>query len=347
MAQSRKPFLPEDLRRNGRPGEVLARMAMAEAQSQQQRVPIENFTHGDEPVRLLQRAASAPAALATDSWAGYMAREGLVDVITSGPAAISEILKLSVPIPFDGNAKVRVPGIGATADDVAGFLGEGDAFPVGSLNVTDGCTLTPTKLGRIIAFSNEVFRYSNAVDVFRRRLSRAWPLALDKEIFSSTAASSARPAGLQAGLSPIPAASAGADAWKTDLRALMDALVAAGGGNQAAFVCAPGQALTLKASAGAKFDYPIFASRALAARTVVALDVGSFVFAIDPVPQFLLTDAAVMHTDTAAGQLVTGGVVSSPLRSLWQTDGFALKAIIRCSFGMVAPHVAVVTNTNW
>jgi hypothetical protein len=344
--QSRKPFLPEDLHKGGRPGDVIARMAIAEAQSQRQRLPIENFTRNDEPLKLLERAASAPAALGTNSWAGYAAREGLVDVITSGPAAISDILKLSVPIPFDGNAKVRVPGISATADDLGSFLAEGDVFPVGTLSVTDGCTLTPTKLGRIIPFTNEVFTYSNAVDIFRNRLSRAWSLALDKEIFSNTAASSARPAGLQAGLSPISAAAAGADAWKTDLRALMDALVTAGAGNRVAYVCAPGQALTLKANASAKFDYPIFASRALTARTVVALDVGSFVFAIDPVPKFQLGNDA-LHMDTAAGPLVTGGVASSPIRSLWQTDSSALKAIILCSFGMVAPHVAVVTNTNW
>jgi hypothetical protein len=89
----------------------------------------------------------------------------------------------------------------------------------------------------------------------------------------------------------------------------------------------------------------------LATGSVVAIEVGSFVSAFDPVPQFEVSKAAALHMEDTSPQPLaqgTGPTVASPIRSLWQTDSSALKMILPCSWGMRANgHVQVVNSVNW
>jgi hypothetical protein len=126
------------------------------------------------------------------------------------------------------------------------------------------------------------------------------------------------------GVVGLTATTAGADARTTDLRLLVAALQTNNAGARPAFICAPGQAVVMADKCGPKFNYPVFASNALAAGTIVCVDVSGLVFAYDTTaagaPEFEISNQSALHEeDTTPLALNTGGVTASPIRSLWQT----------------------------
>jgi hypothetical protein len=175
-------------------------------------------------------------------------------------------------------------------------------------------------------------------------------LRFDTELFSTTAASSSRPAGLLEGVTPLPAASAGSEALSADIGALVGGLSSAGGGTDVVFIAAPKQAATLKLRAGAQFNYQVLASVGLSAGSIVAVEAGGVVFGFDPVAQFEPSSNSALHMeDTSPAALVTGaGTVAAPIRSLFQTDSTALRMILHVSWGVrAAGLVQVINNVNW
>jgi hypothetical protein len=174
-----------------------------------------------------------------------------------------------------------------------------------------------------------------------------------RRIFSSTAASATRPAGILNGLSTLTATSGGgANAFANDIENLVGALTT-GGGRNVVFVTTPALAAGLKAWAGPKFDYPILSSAAVAADTLIAVDVDSFVSAFDPVPDFNVSqlNAVIHHEDAAPLAIGTAGspnTTAAPVRSLYQTDSMGLRMILRLSYGFrAAGSVAFVGPVTW
>jgi hypothetical protein len=141
----------------------------------------------------------------------------------------------------------------------------------------------------------------------------------------------------------------GVNAVNKDIAALVNALNAAGGGANIVFVPSPAQAVSLKAYVGPKFDFPILASAALANGTVLAIDAGSFVSGISPIPEFGVSNAAVVHeVDVSPQQIGESGTASFPARSGFQTRTLALRMITRISWLMRAVgHVQRVTAVTW
>ena len=127
-----------------------------------------------------------------------------------------------------------------------------------------------------------------------------------------------------------------------DIKALVAALVAAGGGRNAVIVASAVQAATLSLMSGPHFTIPILTSSGVAAGTVVMVEASSLVSGFDAVPTFEVSQVALLHTeDTSPADWGT------PMKSMWQTDSFALKMLLRCAWGMRAPHVAVVNGATW
>jgi hypothetical protein len=242
-----------------------------------------------------------------------------------------------------------VPGRIVDPADAGNFVGESQPIPVRTLPLST-LSLSPFKLATIATFSNELARFSGVQRIITQILTEAFALRLDTELLSSTTLSSTRPAGLQNGLSPIAAATAGSEAMMTDIGALVGAL-ATGGGGDPIFICSPKQAATLRAKVGPQFSYPILASKALAAGNVVAVEASGLVFGFSPVPEFDVTSHAALHMEDATpAPLVTGTgpTVATPVRSLWQTDCTAIRAILRLTWGLRGSGlVQTVTGTNW
>jgi hypothetical protein len=351
----RKPLVPEDLQhRNGRARDALFRAATASFLGKvRKRHPLD-VIGDDRPVELLLRSPTSPAMVGGSGWADKLAATAVADVFT-GLAPISaaaDLIGRGLRVNFDSYASIVVPGRVVVSTDAGGFIGEGAPIPVRAPALSS-LTLTPFKLAVICVLSNEVANFSvpNAQRVIEQNLTEAAALRLDAEMFSSTASSSLRPAGLMNGLSTVGAATAGSEAMSLDIGKLLNALAAAGGGRNPVFICSSAQAGALKFKAGTHFDYPVLASPALAAGTVVAIEAESFVSGFSAVPEIDTTSAAVLHMeDSTPVQLVSGAgpSVASPLRSLFQTDSTAIRMVLRCSWGLRASgHAQLLTGATW
>jgi hypothetical protein len=351
----RRPLVPEDIDR-GRPRDVIFRAAhtsfLAHLRGRQFLPPDED--ESDRPVQLLLRAPSNVATIGGAGWAQQLAATAVADVIVGlAPlSAAAELIQRGLRVSFDRFASIIIPGRVVTGTDAGGFVVEGAAIPVRAPAMAS-VTLQPFKLGVIAVLSNEIAQFSvpNAMQVIEQSLTEAAALRLDAEMFSNTASSSSRPAGLLNGLSTVGAATAGSEAMGQDVGKLLGALASAGGGRDPVFVCSPPQAGALKLRAGAHFDYPVLSSPALAAGTVLAVEAGSFVSGFSAVPRIDTSTASTLHMeDTAPLALVSGTAptVASPVRSLYQTDASAIRMILRCSWGMRATgHIQLLTGATW
>jgi hypothetical protein len=321
------------------------------------RQPVADFIRDDLPVRLLLRSASAPATAATTGWAAELVATAVADVVASiAPvSAGAALIGMGLQVPFDSATAVRVPGRVVQASDAGGWTGEGLPLRVRRMDLS-GPTLALCQLGAICVFTNELADHSlrAAQKVASELLNEAAALLLDSNLFGNAAASTGvSPAGLLNGVVGIPAATGGGvNAMVKDVEALIAALAAAGGGANPVFAAAPGQAAAVRAWAGPQFTYPILASAALAAGTIVAIEAKSFVSGFSATPTFDTNDQTVLHLEDISpaqiGTVGTPNVVAAPLRSLWQSNCTAVKMILRCAWGMRATgHVQFVSSTTW
>jgi hypothetical protein len=347
----RIPF-PEPVNRD-RGRDVLFRAATASFISSVSKGSAIALTHDDLPVNTLLRATTNPATLGTSSWAGALAATAVDDTIVglAGPSAAAELIQRGLRVDLSGYGAIQVPGRIVDPADAGAFVLEGAPIPASQLPLDAGPLLAPFKFAVMASFTNELAEHSNAERVVRQILSEAAALRLDAELFSTTAASTSRPAGLLNNVVALAAASAGDGAMMADIGSLVGALATAGGGSNVIFVCSPPQAAALKLRAGTKFDYPILSSAALTAGSIVAIEAGSFVSGFGPVPEFAVSDQAVLHESTvpaALGMVGTPAVVAAPARSMWQTNSTALRMILRCSWAMRATgHIQVINSVTW
>ena len=210
----------------------------------------------DGATELVLKAASAPATTTTSGWAQSLAGIAVYDLVQSitslsaGADVIDRVLKLNM----DGIAEARVPGRVLNAAAAGQWVAEGAAVPVRALSFTNAAILRPRKLSMISTYSREMVESSNIEAVVRATLGEAVGLALDAQMFSSTAGDATKPPGLFAGVSPIAATTGGGtNAMITDLGNLFAALAAASAGKTAVIVAAMPQAVKLKLTAGPKF----------------------------------------------------------------------------------------------
>jgi hypothetical protein len=134
-----------------------------------------------------------------------------------------------------------------------------------------------------------------------------------------------------------------------DIGALISALSTAGGGQSPFFICNPAQACALKLRSGPNFDFPIHASSALAAGSVVCIEAGSFVSGFSPVPEISVTSSGTLHAeDTTPLPIVADSTKASPVRALYQTDCSAIRVVLRCAWGMRATgHIQLMNSVTW
>src|SRR5262249_9441648 len=160
-------------------------------------------------------------------------------------------------------AHLSVPGRVVSAAAAGAWVKEGQPVPVRAQSVTQGAVLEPRKLGVISVFTTEIAASSNVEDFSRAVISESAALALDAAMFSTNADDGAHPAGLLYNVAPLtPTSGGGSNAMEGDLKALTAALAAAGGGLNPVLVTSAAQAVTLKLSAGPRFDVPILPSAA-------------------------------------------------------------------------------------
>jgi len=174
--------------------------------------------------------------------------------------------------------------------------------------------------------------------------------ALDGAVFSTTAASTTRPAGILNGVSAIAATGGGgAAAMLADIDALISAIVTAGGGRSIMFFASPGRAVRLRALAGIDLGLPITPTPTLTGTTLVAVEAGGFASGFGSDPNISIAAATALHFESSAPQAIgLSGSTTVPVRSLWQMDMMALRLLLDCAWTMRAPGLAQhVDSVTW
>jgi hypothetical protein len=177
---------------------------------------------------------------------------------------------------------------------------------------------------------------------------------LDASIFSTTAASAVRPAGILNGVTGITAtAGGGIEAMVSDIGKLFGAIGDAGGGQDVLLFANPRQAVTLLLRAAPGFDTArIVSTNVLAAGTVVAVDAAAFASGFGPKSRIDVSENAAVHIeDTAPMAIGTAGspnTVAAPVLSAFQTDTHVLRLILQATWvTRLTGAVQFITGATW
>ena len=237
---------------------------------------------------------------------------------------------------------VAVPGF---APGESEFVAELAPIPVKQF-ISAGPILSPYKLASICVVSGEMIEHSDAEAMVRAALTESVAVALDKVLFSASAAVVGKqPAGLLNGIAALTATAAGPEAMAADMSKLLTAIAPVAGAGFM-IVAAPGQAIALQLRLAQPVPNVMFSS-ALAAGTVVAVATQAFVGGLET-PRIDASIEAIVHMDTAPAAIVNGGAMPAPVRSMFQTNCVGLRMITPVTWGLRAPNsVAWISGVNW
>jgi HK97 family phage major capsid protein len=308
---------------------------------------------GDDNVPLLLRAASHPATISNVAWGGIAAHDVIASELIQRLTALSaaaNLMQAGMRIDFARRASITIPGRSFNPQSAGAWISEGSAIPFRQPPILAGPKLEPKKIAVLCSFTSEMALADSIEEFVTAAIREAAGALLDEEMFSTNTPSAAAPGGILAGATSVPPSGATA-VWaiSSDIGALVDALAPAGGGLEPMIVAAPSQAASLRMWRQQNY-YPIFASLALAAGTVVAVESSSFVSGLDGVPEFSTSIGATLHYEDSVPVDIAGpsGTLAVPVRSLFQDDLIGLRMVLRATWGMRNPaHVAVMSGVSW
>jgi hypothetical protein len=238
-----------------------------------------------------------------------------------------------------GVGNLLVPAVNMTG--LATFVGEGQAIPVPQ-GLSSKATLTPYKLALITLLSGELFRYTAAESLIEKALTESIGYSLDGVMLSTNAAvTGVSPPGLLNGVTPLTPAllstNSVVSAMYEDLSALGGAVSLVSGNDEEGicFIMAAKQAVFARLRLG-DVPYPILASAALAAGTVIAVASRALAFVAKD-PRFETNQQSVVHMETVPKPIGSPGsppVVAAPTSSLWQTDSVGIRFIWPLNYAM-------------
>jgi HK97 family phage prohead protease/HK97 family phage major capsid protein len=361
------------------PGDYVARALAAWTVQHVTKDPFEKILRegygNDEKTNIVLRAAVNPAMTTVATWAAELVQTSNVDFLDRLiPNFIYPQLKaMGTGYTFpSGTGVMKIPVRAATPALAGAWVGEGSAKPVKRASFST-ITLSPTKLAVISTFSEEMAMYGlpSIEGIIRQAMADDTGIALDTYLIDNVAASAGvRPAGLLNGVTPITASAAtpATAAMVADLKALVSAITAVGGGGRGpiAILINPAQALGLSfaqtstgdflfadpAQAANKFGVRFIVSATVPAGRVIAVDAADFATASGDVPRFAVSTEATLHEeDTTPLALSASGspnVVAAPMRSLFQTDAVAIRMSIHVTWAMRrASMVQTIAAVTW
>jgi hypothetical protein len=232
-----------------------------------------------------ERTASTPGSIG--GWPGAIAVTAVGNFIGSlRDAAASVLIGRGQQIDLTGAAPMKLPH--GSVNPGAAWVGEGSVIPVTQGTIDATPSIEPHKLALIDVLTRESFEQSPAGSEtwMETILKDSASAALDQSLFSNSAGSATRPPGLVAGITALTASTGtGITAATSDFRALVDAIVAAGGGGEILFFMSRGRAIAAKSLLPALAPQ-IFGSAQIASGAMLAVAVSAFCSAFGPVPEF-------------------------------------------------------------
>jgi hypothetical protein len=360
-----RPFLPSEVRRD-KPGAALERAAVVSAlhairyEKGDTSLSLEQlasrlYPNDDRLPGMVTRGAVAPATTTTTGWAAELSQNLVADFVGSlgAQSAGSRLIDAGLRLSLDGVNQLLIPQRTGAPDAGLAWVGEGNAFPVKMFALADATLGPARKLVASAAVTRETVESGNGQEVVATLLREDCAASLDASLFSATAASSTRPAGLLAGVSGLTATTGGGpSALNSDLEKLAAAIAAAGGDvDNVVFIASPAQAFASGLQSRAA-DLKIWPSRALAAGTIVAVNAAAFVSGFGSTPRIEASMEATFHAeDTSPLPISTAGspnTVAAPVRSGYQTDTILIRAILFAAWTMRSSgQVQFITSATW
>jgi HK97 family phage prohead protease len=340
-------------------------------------------------IEAVVKAATAPAMTNVVGWAAELVGanvQALLDTIK--PVSIyPRLAARGTEFSFDGMQPITVPARQYGTNPSAGsptdrnrrlagaWVGQGAPIPVRQ-GLFTGITLNPYKLGVISTFTREMANASTPAmeQIIREAIAEDTAWVLDMSLLSDTAAiPNVRPAGIFVGVTPLTPTAAGPDAAITDLKALLTAVIGAGGGRSVVLIMNPLQSMNLalmhegglfyfrdEIANGTLLSVSLVTSITVPVGEVYCMDAADFASATGQ-PAYDVSDQATLHMDdgtypddftapTVAPISTTGtpNAVAAPVRSLWQTASIGVRMLLNASWAMRRPGmVAMVVGVNW
>ena len=311
---------------------------------------IEQRYTGHEALGVIMKADQTIGTTTVSGWSAELMQTGYFGFLNAlQPFSIFPALAArGLSLGFDRYGEIKLPS--RTAGGAAGgFVGEGSPIKVGRIT-TAAATLTPKKMGVIVAFSKELANRSTpAIEaIVRQAILEDTAAALDPILLDATASSTSRPAGLLNGVSAAAAGYAGGDyaAVRADFQALLQPFFTANAADNITVVINPAQGLALSLMEGPVGDpnwfqrirdrVTIIESTSATAGRLVALRNSDFV-AAGGNPAFDVSEQATIHMeDTTPLEIVsgTGPTTADPVRSLWQTNSMGVRMVLDVSWTM-------------
>jgi HK97 family phage major capsid protein len=250
-----------------------------------------------------------------------------------------------------GVSSIYIPKRTGSPTQAAGaFRAEGSPIPVKGLTFTSQ-TLTPKNLGVILTATAEMLRRSSLdlASYFQKAMVSDTGTSLDALFVSDTAGSVIAPAGIRNGVAggdTRPASGTGTNAdIVTDLKACLTAMSQQfmGSNSSTRWVMSPKNwytvSMSLTATGARQFPetangvlvgIPVIVTTNMADTEVLLVDFNEISMGIGA-PTFLASEVATLHEETAPepiSTVATPNEVAAPIRSLYQTNSWALRLLM-------------------
>jgi hypothetical protein len=319
----------------------VTRAAIHAARNAGQHAAVDHPWKDDRAIELLTRSSVAPTHISDAAALAQVRLHFLPSLVPTSAAAA--VLTQTIQFSFDGATAISIPALSLPQ---AGWIGEAQAIPVVQGTSSIAATLTPFKLAVLIGLTREMVDGGDAETVMQQVLLENLGATLDAVFLNANAAvAGVSPAGILNGAIAVTPSPTGQNALAQDIGKLAAALGPVSGNSQPILICAPAQAATIKLVA---FNPPpVFASNALADKTVVAV-VPAAIASASGAPAISVSKETTLHMAAPASDLVSSpGTVAAPSRSLYQTDSLALRYTQDLTWAKRGNGVAMITGANW
>jgi hypothetical protein len=335
----------------------------------------------------IQRAATNPAMTqgpTSPGWAAELVEQIYADFMypLMPQTIFPRLAARGLSLQFGRSGRINIPTRLRTTTIAGSFVGEGQPIPVRQALFASQF-ITPKKLGVITVMTREIEEHSvPAIEaLLRQAISEDTGESIDSILLDANPADLVRPPGILNGIIGTPADMTGSTVaaepggpfymMVRDIRRLKAALIGPTNDNvrapcwlmnpiradAIALNPAPGTGLFPfrdAIRAGNLEGWPVFESTTIATTQIIVVDAADFVTAGQGAPTFEVSDQATLHMeDTLPGpihgpQPPTDAVgAATPVRSLWQTDSFALRLLYRVNWMLRRPMVARMTTFGW
>jgi hypothetical protein len=303
---------------------------------------------------LVTKGAVVPASTTAQEWAGLTSIAAVGDFVLSlaEMSAFANVLNAAPRVPLAGVSSVQFPArSGTPATGNTAWIGEGQPFPVKKNPVVIAATLgPPQKLGSIQTCTRELA--TAAPMVLPNMIREDFAFGLDSLALSDAAATDVAPAGILYGVSPVSAKTGGnQEAMLGDLEQLSFEIAPVT--SNLVYIAHTAQANAIKLRMGSIFarDIPIWGTTGVAPGVVIALDPQALVSGFGPAPEITVSTQAVLHMEDSSPSAIADSSPPShaaPVRSLFQTNTVAIRAVLRCAWCWRTPGaVAWLTGATW